>query len=89
MIMVMMVVRMGSEHFLKEIDKKEAQYKCINSILTFLYCFREYMNKGNRKHRSCTKGNEEVEYFLINCLEEIENDSERRNQKKTDNDDER
>jgi ABC-type transport system involved in Fe-S cluster assembly fused permease/ATPase subunit len=89
MIVVMVIMRVRSEYFLEKVDKEKAYYKGINSIITFFECLREYMNERNRKHRSRTQCDEEVEYFLINCLEEIENDSEGRNQKKTDNDDER
>lgn len=36
MIVVMVIVRVGSEYFLEEIDSEEAYYKRINSVTTFL-----------------------------------------------------
>lgn len=89
MIVMMVIMRMGSEYFLEKVDKEKADYKCINSIITFLECLRKYMNERNRKHRSGTECDEEVEYFLVYCFKKIEDDSQRRNQKKTCNNDER
>lgn len=83
MVMVYMVMWVCCEEFFEEIYHQKTSNKSINGVGVLFERFREYVNERYRKHRSCTESDEEMEDFLIDILKEVQNYTNRGNQKKS------
>jgi hypothetical protein len=89
MLMMTMIVWVWCEDFLEEVDYEKTYNKGINRILTHLESFRKDVDEWDRKHRTSTESDEEVEDFLINFFKKIEYNSNGRNHEKSNDNKER